>query len=193
MAQPLHPATSMRLVFLLAALASLAPGCSSNDTEIAEITVLDHLTPCVTFEVFDCMIINDGSGTQAFSDRIEGFTYQWGATYRLEVEIVKVRHPVPDASSREVYLREIIEAQPVAPRSEFTLALRGDASLPLLRAAGQGFAMAYGRQITCEDPAVCAALADALRQPAAFDLTLRHPDDPTNELVPLAALAVTAR
>jgi len=37
---------------------------------------------------------------------------------------------------------------------------------------------------------VCTAITDALRQPAAFDLTLRHPDDPTNEQLPLTAVAV---
>ena len=103
---------------------------------------------------------------------------------------------MPDASSREVYLREILDVQPVAPRSEFTLALHGEDNPiypPLLAAAGQGFAMAFGRQITCEDPAVCTAITDALGRSTPFDLTLRHPDDPTNEQVPLTAVTVVPR
>jgi hypothetical protein len=186
----------MRTLLLLAVLAPLAPGCTSSDPEVAEVTVLAHLTPCTTFEVLDCMLVDEGSGPQYFYDRIEGFVYHWGSTYRLEVDVVTIRNPPPDGSSREVRLRDVIEVQAVAPRSEFTLALRGEAvpgSRPLLTAAGQGFAMPFGRQIVCQDPTVCTAIADALRRPAAFDLTLRHPDDPTDELVPLTAVAVVSR
>jgi hypothetical protein len=186
----------MRTSLLLAAVALLAPGCSSTDPEVAEITVLAHLAPCTTFEALDCMLVDEGSGPLYFYGGIEGFTYHWGSTYRLEVDIVKIRNPPPDASSRELHLREIIEVQPVASRSEFTLALRGEADpggRPLLTPAGQGFVMPFGRQIVCQDPAVCTAIADALRRPAAFDITVRHPEDPTDELVPLTAVAVVPR
>jgi hypothetical protein len=183
----------MRDLLLVAALASLAPGCSSSDDiDVAEITVHDHLVPCRLFVVWDCMVVDESSGSQSFYDRIEGFTYQWGSTYRLEVDIVTIHNPLPDASSREVHLRKILDVQPVTPHSEFTLALRGDAypGGELLTPVGQGFAMTLGRQIVCQDPRVCTAITDALRQPAAFDLTLRHPDDPTNEQLPLTAVAV---
>jgi hypothetical protein len=189
--------TAMRSFLLLAALAPLAAGCSStNDTEVAEITVLDHLAPCQGFVVWDCMLVDEGRGPQLFYDGIEGFTYQWGSTYRLEVDIQKIRNPLPDGSSRELHLRETLEVQPVAPNSEFTLALHGEAypgALQLLTPVGQGFVMALGRQIVCQDPAVCTAITDALRPPGAFDLTLRHPDDPTNDQVPLTAVAVMLR
>ncbi|HSS03141.1 MAG TPA: DUF4377 domain-containing protein [Kofleriaceae bacterium] len=182
----------MRRFFWFATLAALAPACSSDDVEVSEVTVLSHLAPCRTFEVLDCMLVDEGSGAQLFYDSIEGFMYHWGSTYRLEVDIRKIAHPVPDQSSREVHLREVLEVTPVAPRTEFTLTLRGDASpgAQPLTPAGQGFAMSFGRQIVCQDPAVCTAIADALRQPASFDLTLRHPDDPTDEQLPLTALAV---
>lgn len=184
----------MRRFFLCATLAALAPACSSDDVEESEVTVLAHLAPCTTFQVLDCMLVDEGSGAQLFYDPIEGFTYHWGSTYRLAVEIRKIAHPVPDQSSREVRLREVLEVTPVAPRTEFTLTLRGNANpgAQPLTPAGQGFAMSLGRQILCQEPAVCTAIADALRQPAAFDLTLRHPDDPTNEQLPLTALAVAA-
>lgn len=182
----------MRRFLLFAAVAALAPACSSNDVEVSEMTVLPYLAPCRTFEVLDCMLVDEGSGAQLYYDNIEGFTYHWGSTYRLEVEIHKIAHPVPDQSSREVRLRETLDVSPVAPRSEFTITLRGDPvpGAQPLTPAGQGFAMSFGRQIVCQDPAVCTAIADALRQSAAFDLTLRHPDDPTDEQLPLTALAV---
>jgi hypothetical protein len=182
----------MRRCFLFATLAALAPACSSDGVDVSEVTVLPYLAPCRTHEVLDCMLVDEGSGAQLFYDSIEGFTYHWGSTYRLEVDIHEIAHPQPDQSSREVRLREVLEATPVAPRSEFTLTLRGDANpgVQLLTPAGQGFAMSFGRQILCQDPAVCTAIADALRQPAAFDLSLRHPDDPSNEQLPLIALAV---
>jgi hypothetical protein len=195
MAQPMHGRRHMRTCQLLAALAPLASACSSDGSEVAEITVLDHLTPCVTFEVFTCMVVDEGDGPQAFYDSIEGFTYHWGSTYRLAVDVTKIRHPVPDQSSRELRLRQVLEAQPVAPRSEFTLGLRGEANpdASLLRPEGQGFAIPSGRLIVCQDPSVCTAIADALGRPGAFDLTLRHPDDPTDELLPLTAVSVAVR
>jgi hypothetical protein len=190
----------MRRSFLCATLATLAtltlaPACTSDDVEVSEMTVAAHLAPCTSFQVLDCMLVDEGNGAQLFYDNIEGFTYHWGSTYRLEVDIRKIAHPVPDQSSRAVRLREVLEATPVAPRTAFTLTLRGNANpgAQPLTPAGQGFAMSFGRQIVCQDPAVCTAIANALRQPAAFDLTLRHPDDPTDEQQPLTALAVVPR
>jgi hypothetical protein len=107
------------LVTTLAPLVPLASSCAStNNTRIAEITVAAYLTPCATFEVLDCMVVDDGGKPDIYdsNDGIEGFTYHWGS--------------------------------------------------------------ASGRQIVCDDPAVCTAIADALQHPAAFDLTMRHPDDP---------------
>lgn len=185
--------------FLLAALALLASGCTTEATEatdVAEITVLGHLTPCTTFEALDCMLVDEGRGPEFFYDTIAGFTYRWGAMYRLEVDITRIRHPVPDGPSRELRLREVIDAHPVAPRSEFTLVLQGEAVpglRPLLTPAGQGFAMPFGRRIACDDAAVCTAIGDALRRPGPFDLTLRHPETPTDEQAPLTAVAVTLR
>jgi hypothetical protein len=181
-------------IVTLAALAPLASSCASTDnTKIAQITVAAYLTPCATNEVLDCMVVDDGSGRSDIYHSIDGFTYHWGSTYRLDVEIEKIINPPPDSDLREVRLREIIDVQPVAARSTFTLALHGMPSVnspPLLEANGQGFAMASGRQIVCDDPAVCTAIADALHQPAAFDLTLRHPADPANEAAPLTAVTV---
>lgn len=196
MARPLQNSAIMRAFPLVATLAALASSCAStNDTKIAEITVAAYLTPCATYEILDCMVVDD-SGRPDIYDSIDGFTYHWGSTYRLDVEIEKIRNAPPDSDSREVRLRNIIDVQPVAARSTFTLALHGMPSVnspPLLEANGPGFAMASGRQIACDDPAVCTAIADALHQPAAFDLTLRHPDDPANEAAPLTAVAVVPR
>jgi hypothetical protein len=203
MAQPLQNTAAMRAflpIVALAALALLAGSCTSTDdtkmTKIAEITVAAYLTPCATYEILDCMVVDDGSGRPDINNSIDGFTYHWGSTYRLDVEIAKIRNPPPDGESREVRLRTIIDVQPVAARSTFTLALHGVSSVnspPLLATNGQGFAMASGRQIVCDDPAVCTAIADALHQPTPFDLTLRHPDDPANEAAPLIAVAVAPR
>jgi hypothetical protein len=186
----------MRTLLLLAALASLTPGCSTEDTEVAEITVLAHLTPCRRLEVFDCMVVDEGRGPSDLFENIEGFVYGWGSTYRLEVDITEIRHPPPDGDSRELRLRQVIDVQQIAPRAEFTLVLRGETNpgpRVLLIPAGQGFAMPGGRQIVCDDPTVCAAIPGALTRPAAFDLSLRHPDDPTDERAPLTALGVVLR
>lgn len=53
--------------------------------------------------------------------------------------------------------------------------------------------MPYSRQIECDQAAICAAIGDALHQPAAFDLTLRHADDPSDEQAPLTAVAIAPR
>jgi hypothetical protein len=144
-------------IVALAAVALLASSCTStDDTKIAEITVAAYLTPCAAYEILDCMVVDDGSGRPDLYDSIDGFVYHWGSTYRLDVEIEKILNPPPDGESREVRLRTIIDVQPVAARSTFTLALHGVPSVnspPLLATNGQGFAMASGRQIVCDDPA----------------------------------------
>jgi hypothetical protein len=200
MARPLQNTATMRALLLAAVLGPLASSCASShdastNIKTAEITVAAYLTPCATYEILDCMVVDD-SGRPDIYESIDGFTYHWGSTYRLDVEIEKILDAPPDSDSRDVRLRNIIDARPVAARSTFTMALHGMPSVnspPLLAANDQGFAMASGRQIVCDDPAVCTAIADALQHPTAFDLTLRHPDDPANEAAPLTALAVAPR
>src|SRR6188474_61036 len=100
MARWLQTYMAMRTSLVLATLATLAPGCaSSEDVTVAEITVLDHLAPCRSFEILDCMLVDEGSGPQYFYDRIEGFAYRWGSTYRLEVDIEVIHDPLPDTSA----------------------------------------------------------------------------------------------
>ena len=73
------------LPFFLFATTIAESACISPEVQTIEIA--DHKEPCVGVGVGTCMIV-DGD---FFYDGIADFTYAWGYTYVLEVEVTPVR------------------------------------------------------------------------------------------------------
>jgi len=70
------------------------------------------LTDCVGVGPQKCMLVRENSDSdwQMFYDRIEGFDYQEGVQYQLEVMITNVENPPADSSSLKYTLIEILES-----------------------------------------------------------------------------------
>jgi glyoxylase-like metal-dependent hydrolase (beta-lactamase superfamily II) len=70
------------------------------------------LVDCVGVSPQKCMIVreNPDSDWQMFYDKIEGFDYQEGIQYKLEVMITDVENPPADDSSLKYTLKKVLES-----------------------------------------------------------------------------------
>jgi len=70
------------------------------------------LADCVGVGPQKCMLVRENSDSdwQMFYDKIEGFDYQEGVQYQLEVMITDVENPPADSSSLKYTLIEILES-----------------------------------------------------------------------------------
>jgi len=107
--------------FLLAGFVSLsaltAGGCGSLATLEPDVLILEvgpETVECVGEMVQRCLRVRlaPDEAWKNFYDPIEGFEYEEGFLYRIEVERSHVPKPLADASSYEYRLLRIISKEP---------------------------------------------------------------------------------
>lgn len=112
--------TTLSTVLLLAMAASLISACQkdkvNNDMTIKQIQVAPQLVDCVGVGPMKCMKIKEqDQDWQLFYSSIEGFQFEPGYQYQLEVKVTEKQQPIPaDASSRQWTLVKVINKQKVA-------------------------------------------------------------------------------
>ncbi|MFV8749087.1 DUF4377 domain-containing protein [Nannocystaceae bacterium ST9] len=173
----------LRGLFASVALSSLLFACDEpSETEVWDI----HATPSVCDDGVDfgyCdhyTVVETGEVGTLYQD-IEGFTPEWGHTYRIEVEVVEVDDPPADGSSlRYVYVAQ--HRQRDFPGLEFDLDLRL-ASVDAEQGAGQlGYHHGVAHPFTCT-PEQCADLAILLEQSQPIEGVFRF--GPAGQMLPL--------
>jgi hypothetical protein len=102
---------SLVLPFALSACA--APTTSTPEPSAKPATevwvVASRYKDCQGVGPMKCMFVTKPNGAQElFYDRIEGFDYQEGNEYKIEVSSVKVANPPADASSIRYTLVKVI-------------------------------------------------------------------------------------
>ena len=85
---------------------------TSSETKIMYID--SKLADCVGVGPQKCMLIRENSDSdwQMFYDKIEGFDYQEGTQYKLEVIITDVENPPADSSSLKYELKKVLVSSP---------------------------------------------------------------------------------
>ncbi|MEW7867026.1 DUF4377 domain-containing protein [Aeromonas diversa] len=102
----------MKSSLLLGAL--LLAGCAQGPAnQVMEVN--DQLAHCVGVAPMKCMQVREESSEpwQLFYQQIEGFEFEPGYRYRLEVAVSEVKNPPADGSSLHYQLVRVIEKQPV--------------------------------------------------------------------------------
>ena len=91
-------------------LAMTIVGCA-GETETTRLWVGPERVECEGVAPMMCLQVAYGEDEeyQYFYDEIEGFDYQEGTSYVIDVEITKVADPPADASSLSYSLVEIVE------------------------------------------------------------------------------------
>ena len=100
----------MKYLFFLLILA-----CNPKNEEMLKtLYIADHLEDCTGVGDQKCMLVKDnpeGEWTY-FYDQIQGFEYEEGFTYEINVELQKVENPPADAPSIKYILKEIVSKVP---------------------------------------------------------------------------------
>jgi len=103
-------ARRISLAFVFAAGMALAVGCSDS-TDTTRLWIGPELVECEGVAPMMCMQVaeSEDGAYEYFYDEIEGFDYQEGTTYVIDVEITEIEDPPADASSLKYTLVEIVE------------------------------------------------------------------------------------
>ena len=113
---------------LTAALLGALVGCDASGLggpRERTLLVQDHAVECTGVSLQLCLLVKDPS-TQQFTyyyGAIEGFVYEWGFIYEIDVEERAVANPLADGSSIQTVLRRVVSKQRVPPGTEFDLVL----------------------------------------------------------------------
>jgi hypothetical protein len=96
-----------------------APG-SAPDSQVVTLYVGPELVDCVGVGPMKCMQVKSDPNAEYefFYSQIEGFEFEEGFEYELEVQVDPVANPPADASSLEYTLLRILNKQPVAREPE---------------------------------------------------------------------------
>lgn len=98
-----------RSIYVLLSILFLMTGCNQNENRV-RFTVASQTRDCSGVGRQQCMLIKRDQATdwEYFYDRIEGFDYEEGYEYVLDVQEQKIENPPADASSiRYKLVREI--------------------------------------------------------------------------------------
>lgn len=175
----------------LALFAPLALSACGSPT----VMEIDHYkTPCYGVSRYLCTRARD-QGAANFGlmyDGIEGFSFQWGHTYVLEVDVDTVDNPPEDGSSVSYTLMSVISDTPVSPETTFVIRVDGTSDdlgyLPdLTFDQNGGGTLLSAVAFTCADADVCAAASQVEDTGGIANLTFGYPD-PVGE--PIVLLAV---
>lgn len=101
-----------QLYTLLFSLLLLA-ACQKEAFETKTLIIADHKADCVGEAPQQCLLIKEAEGDnwQFFYSGIEGFEYEAGFEYRIEVKVYEVPNPPADGSSKRYVLKRIINKQ----------------------------------------------------------------------------------
>lgn len=85
----------------------------SSCKETKRIFIADHFADCTGVGSQKCMLIKESANDEwtLFYDQIEGFNYEEGFSYEIEVEINTISNPPADGSSLEYTLIKIISKE----------------------------------------------------------------------------------
>ena len=100
----------VRLTLASVALGVALTGCSDS-TDTTRLWIGPERVECEGMAPMTCLQVaeSEDGDYQLFYDTIEGFDYQEGTSYVIDVSITEVANPPADASSLQYTLVEIVE------------------------------------------------------------------------------------
>lgn len=107
-----------KTIFLLVALAFIFGSCNSNkkagesnkNVETEQLTVASAQGDCVGVAPMKCLLVKKDGQTdwEFFYNQIEGFNYEPGYEYVVEVRTEKIENPAADQSSLKYTLVNVV-------------------------------------------------------------------------------------
>ena len=103
----------MKVLFSLFLTILLAAACRKEPAESRILMVGDRRVDCVGEGPRKCLLVKEKESDpwQFFYGNIEGFSYEEGYTYRIEVDVYEVPDPPADGSSKRYIFKRLIQKQ----------------------------------------------------------------------------------
>lgn len=179
--------TKFQSVITAALLGTVIIGCEGigpGDQTGRTLLVNDHQVECNgAFFLELCLLVKD-PGAQAFAARygaIEGFNYESGYVYELDVEDRPVADPPADGPSQRTVLRRVVSKTRVPPGTEFDLVLTAADRL-VVEVAPDRYRFYDAGEFTCSGGSICAGLRAQIAAGARIRYRVRHPIAPSDPL-----------
>lgn len=157
---------------LTALTACSSTGPSGAPPRIYTVEVSPFAKDCMSWAYsWPCLQVREEPGEVYRSqlESIEGFTFEWGHRYRLEIAEYLIADPPADGSDRRYVLRRVFEDQPLPAGTEFTYSA-WPASRAILRKDAANLRMFLDLTVPCGEE--CEAIGVAIDAEHRFDLTL---------------------
>lgn len=108
-----HVAVGLVLV-VLTSCGGVAGRDSPGGAELVRVEVASEQVRCVGVDEMDCLLVRRAPHTdwELFYDDIEGFVFEPGYEYELEVRVTRVDDPPADGSSLRYELIEVVQRRP---------------------------------------------------------------------------------
>ena len=160
------PTATLRFLLPPALLLGVTASCNlvgigGPDTE--RLIVQHYAAECVGLTVQQCLLVKEpGQADFTFSyGWIEGFDYEWGYIYEVEVEKRTVPNPPQDGSSIRVILRDIKSKTRIPSGTEFDLYLTSGLAQVTTVSAGRYRYLGWP-DLSCASGVACSDLTTQL-------------------------------
>jgi hypothetical protein len=105
---------------------------------------------------------------------IEGFEFEWGYTYRIDVTDRRIRNPPADGSSIRTIIHRVVSRERVQAGTEFEIFITSD-PLWLVEISPDIYRFYDSAEFRCPPSAGCAELRARIAEGARIEYRLRHP------------------
>ena len=151
--------TRMVQYLVLTVMAATFLHCAENAAKTSSktpqknetMTVQHYKVPCQGESVQLCYLVKTQGQNdwEYFYDDIQGFDYEWGHVYTLEVNKTTIENPPQDGSSIAIKLVKVLKKEPVA--GSFELPLNMDGTVLLEKGSGDWTYFQYIPVLVPED------------------------------------------
>lgn len=171
-------------LLLVSALLAAVPACDVLGPTHRTLLVQHYRAECVGVGLGLCLLVREpGQPDFLYSHTgIEGFVYQWGYTYRIEVEEHTVSPVEADGSSIRQVLRSVVSKERVPAGTAFDLFLTGGEGR-VVEVGDDLYQFYSSAQFVCPAGTRCSDLRAQIAAGARIEYRLAHPAAPEEPLV----------
>ena len=181
------------LKFLIVPLLFTILSCDSdndnNNSQVVNLKIDHFQQPAISLDVLLVFRVQEEEkiGTDNwtnFYNTIEGFSYELGNTYLLQVEKETIKNPPQDASSVKYVLKEVIEKQPTNTSQQFQVKLKSEMMHPQPFITGntfEGFKLLNKINIDCNN--FCDSIEEIIEMNAEVSGIFTHTSNNAYKLI----------
>jgi hypothetical protein len=125
-----------------------------------------------------CLLVREPGTTELLRHYggIEGFTFEWGYSYRIAVTETRIRNPPVDGSSIRTVLDRVVSRERVPAGTEFQIYITSD-PLWIEEISPDLFRFYDSAEFRCSPASACDELRTRIAEGARIEYRFRHPEE----------------